>query len=520
MASLAVCRELSCGKIERVVSGTPAPEEPEHLPVGNWSVALNDTLGFALRSVICDKGEWKTCKVQSAECPSGKPTTVNCEEIHAVRLMDGGSRCAGRVELKDKGSWGTVCDDAWDLKDATVVCQQLGCGWAVDTPGASVFQKGKGPIHLDEVNCSGTELSLWECPAQRDHDCHHKEDVGVVCSASSVPFGIQENEFRERVLLILCIVLGILLLAALVALIFTFLKIKGKYALPVMENHNQPTAPATIGGNNEVSLTIPKEEAPKLSLQVGAPPSKDSESDSDYEHYDFHRQPPVPLSTFANSQKYQVTEEMARQNRFRMPPLQEDHPVPAPQNYPRYNSESSTSSGEAYCNSPTSKLPQSNFQGFPSESKCLLKPEPNLELAGSRATLLGAFDPAPQNYLRHNSESSTSSGEGYCNSSTGKLPQSNFQGFSSERNLLEPTPNLELAGSRATLLGTCPGVVSAAPAAEDSSSTSSGEWYENYDSPQPPPLVPFGCPELTTPAVTGSFEDDSSEEDYDDIGAA
>lgn len=60
---------------------------------------------------------------------------------------------------------------------------------------------------------------------------------------------------------------------------------------------------------------------------------------------------------------------------------------------------------------------------------------------------------APQNYPRHDSESSTSSGEGYCNNSTSRLSQSNFPGFSSERNhLLEP-PNLELAGSRATLPG-------------------------------------------------------------------
>lgn len=101
----------------------------------------------------------------------------------AVRLAGGGDRCAGRVELWRDGQWGTVCDDRWDVRDADVVCGQLGCGYAISVSGQDgALPQGGGPIHLDELNCTGTEENLWACPATRDHDCGHKEDAGVVCS--------------------------------------------------------------------------------------------------------------------------------------------------------------------------------------------------------------------------------------------------------------------------------------------------------------------------------------------------
>ncbi|XP_038580734.1 T-cell differentiation antigen CD6-like isoform X1 [Micropterus salmoides] len=102
----------------------------------------------------------------------------------AVQLAGGTGRCDGRVEVWRNGRWGTVCDDQWDLRDADVVCAQLGCGYAISVTGqGGFFPPGRGPVYLDELNCTGKEDNLWACPAAEDEpDCGHKEDAGVVCS--------------------------------------------------------------------------------------------------------------------------------------------------------------------------------------------------------------------------------------------------------------------------------------------------------------------------------------------------
>uniref|UniRef100_A0A8C3JM16 SRCR domain-containing protein n=1 Tax=Calidris pygmaea TaxID=425635 RepID=A0A8C3JM16_9CHAR len=59
-----------------------------------------------------------------------------------AQLFSFSSRCEGRVEVEEGGSWGTVCDDAWDMADGDVVCRQLGCGRAVKVHGEATFVPG------------------------------------------------------------------------------------------------------------------------------------------------------------------------------------------------------------------------------------------------------------------------------------------------------------------------------------------------------------------------------------------
>ncbi|XP_072342212.1 scavenger receptor cysteine-rich type 1 protein M130-like [Scyliorhinus torazame] len=101
-----------------------------------------------------------------------------------LSLSDGGSRCAGRLEIYYSGIWGSVCDDTWDLTDAEVVGKQLGCGNALQLPFPAASGPGTGTIWLDELDCSGNESSIWQCPHALwgNHDCNHKEDVEIMCS--------------------------------------------------------------------------------------------------------------------------------------------------------------------------------------------------------------------------------------------------------------------------------------------------------------------------------------------------
>uniref|UniRef100_A0A8B9NJ79 Scavenger receptor cysteine rich family member with 4 domains n=1 Tax=Accipiter nisus TaxID=211598 RepID=A0A8B9NJ79_9AVES len=119
--------------------------------------------------------------------PTGTTSESALSPFPEIRLANGPSRCQGRVEILYNGSWGTVCDDDWDIVDANVVCRQLGCGHAVALPAAMTFGQGSGPIFLDNVDCKGREAALSECWSHGwgIHNCYHYEDVAVVCNEFS-----------------------------------------------------------------------------------------------------------------------------------------------------------------------------------------------------------------------------------------------------------------------------------------------------------------------------------------------
>uniref|UniRef100_A0A4W5PHE7 Lysyl oxidase homolog n=1 Tax=Hucho hucho TaxID=62062 RepID=A0A4W5PHE7_9TELE len=171
-----------------------------------WDYSVNCT-GNEAHLSSCKLGHAMAAKANST-CGGGMPVVVSCvpgrafsptpmtgfrkafrQEQPLVRLRGGTIVGEGRVEVLKNGEWGTICDDNWSLLSATVVCRELGFGSAKEALSGGRLGQGMGPVHMNEVKCSGSEKSVTECFFNKESlGCSHEEDAAITCNVPAMGF--------------------------------------------------------------------------------------------------------------------------------------------------------------------------------------------------------------------------------------------------------------------------------------------------------------------------------------------
>ena len=87
----------------------------------------------------------------------------------------------GRVEVLINTEWNTVCSQGFGIKEANVICNQLGLNGARRVR-TGYYGEGSGEIvAISNRGCDGGEHNILDCDLSPALNCSHADDVGIEC---------------------------------------------------------------------------------------------------------------------------------------------------------------------------------------------------------------------------------------------------------------------------------------------------------------------------------------------------
>ncbi|XP_024937981.1 uncharacterized protein LOC107265302 isoform X11 [Cephus cinctus] len=123
---------------------------------------------------------------------SKKHRSVTPTSGQVIRLRGGLTLRDGYVEVQGvQPGWGTICDsrNQWTLKEAHVVCRQLGYFRGAEMAWQGRLNQAHSPtwIAASSVTCFGNETNFQECKFIHNQQCQVERDaVGVQCLQNRV----------------------------------------------------------------------------------------------------------------------------------------------------------------------------------------------------------------------------------------------------------------------------------------------------------------------------------------------
>ncbi|KAL6268222.1 hypothetical protein P5V15_001333 [Pogonomyrmex californicus] len=149
-------------------------------------IRFGPMVGITVRGIITAEGEAHAPILLTAvEVETQVPALRTSPTI---RLVDGPSPLAGRLQLLHRGTWRSVCTNSrnWTRADLETACRQLGYQGGQWWSWIDRQWPSKPRLLYEEPGCRGTEPSLMTCDRWSERElgagvCDYHPDLGISC---------------------------------------------------------------------------------------------------------------------------------------------------------------------------------------------------------------------------------------------------------------------------------------------------------------------------------------------------